>query len=103
MTPFWDIVEPASYVGGLLVWAGILEILHGFKRAENKARYSAWFSGGITLLIGTLMINAILFQPKALVDFIIFLFCLMGLDMSIYIVKLKKSAAGVICIYYLPD
>ena len=91
MTPFWEIVEPASYVGGLLVWAGILEILHGFKRAENKARFSAWFSGGITLLIGTLMINAIQFQPKALVDFIIFLFLLDGLRYAFLYVKLKKS------------
>ncbi len=91
MTPLWEIVEPASYVGGLLVWAGILEILHGFKRAENSARLSAWFSGGITLLIGTLMINAILFQPGALVDFIIFLFLLDGLRYVYFFVKLKKS------------
>jgi uncharacterized membrane protein HdeD (DUF308 family) len=67
MTPFWEIAEPASYVGGLLVWAGILEIIHGFRRVENMSRYSAWFSGTITMLIGMLLINAILFQPSVFV------------------------------------
>jgi len=74
LTPFWEVAEPASYVGGLLVWAALLEILHGFRRAEDQARFSAWCSGAITLLIGTLMINAELFQRKPLVDFIIILF-----------------------------
>lgn len=89
MTPFWEIAEPASYVGGLLVWAGILEIAHGFKRAETMSRYSAWFSGAITMLIGSLMINALLFQPKALVDFIIFLFLIDGLRYIYF--KYRKS------------
>jgi uncharacterized membrane protein HdeD (DUF308 family)/3',5'-cyclic AMP phosphodiesterase CpdA len=79
MTPFWEIAEPASYVGGLLVWAGILEIIHGFRRAENISRNSAWFSGAITVLIGALQINAILFLREALVDLIICLFLLDGL------------------------
>jgi len=74
LTPFWEVAEPASYVGGLLVWAALLEILHGFRRAEDQARFSAWFSGAITLLIGILLINAILFQGKPLVDFILILF-----------------------------
>lgn len=74
LTPFWEVAEPASYVGGLLVWAALLEILHGFRRAEKQARFSAWFSGAITLLIGILLVNAILFQGKPLVDFILMLF-----------------------------
>lgn len=67
ITFFRDIAEPVSYVGGLLIWAALLEILHGFRRAENQARLSAWFSGVITLLIGTLMVNAFLFQVSPLV------------------------------------
>jgi len=74
LTPYWEVAEPAIYVGGLLVWAAILEILHGFKRAETHARYSAWFSGTITLVIGFLMINALLFNRHALVNFILALF-----------------------------
>lgn len=76
LTPFWEIAEPASYVGGLLVWAAILEIIHGFRRAENPARFSAWVSGAITLLIGMLLINAILFREDALTTFILLLFFL---------------------------
>lgn len=91
MTPFWEIAEPAKYVGGLLVWAGILEIIHGFRRAENMSRYSAWFSGTITLLIGTLMINANLFQTKALVDFIICLFLIDGLRYVYAYLKFRKA------------
>ncbi len=91
LTPFWEIAEPASYVGGLLVWAGILEIIHGFRRAENNSRYSAWFSGTITLLIGTLMINASLFQAKAVVDFIICLFLIDGLRYVYFVLKNKKA------------
>jgi uncharacterized membrane protein HdeD (DUF308 family) len=74
LTPYWEVAEPASYVGGLLVWAAVLEILHGFRRAENQARFSAWISGAITLVIGVLMINALLFQQDALINFILFLF-----------------------------
>ena len=60
LTPYWEVTEPESYVGGLLVWAAILEILHGFRRAENQARMAAWVSGAFTLLIGMLLINGIL-------------------------------------------
>ena len=74
LTPFWDVAEPPHYVGGLLIWAAILEIVHGFRRAESQSRMSAWFSGAITMLIGTLMINAQLFQRKPLIDFILALF-----------------------------
>ena len=88
LTPFWDVAEPASYIGGLLIWAAILEIAHGFRRAENLSRISAWFSGGITMLIGTLMINAELFQRKPLVDFILVLFLI---DASRYLVLFFKS------------
>ena len=74
LTPFWDVAEPVEHVGGLLVWAALLEIVHGFRRAEQPARRSAWFSGAITLLIGVLMINAELFQREPLVTFVLCLF-----------------------------
>src|SRR5688572_16100227 len=88
LTPFWDVAEPASYIGGLLIWAAILEIVHGFRRAENWSRISAWFSGAITMLIGTLMINAELFQRKPLVDFILVLFLI---DACRYLALFFKS------------
>lgn len=88
LTPFWEIAEPATYVGGLLVWAAILEIVHGFRRAETQARNSAWISGAITLVIGVLMINALLFQRQALVNFILALFVI---DASRYLYSFYKN------------
>lgn len=88
LMPYLDVAEPASFVGGLLVWAAILEILHGFRRVESLSRLSAWFSGGVTLLIGTLMINAILFQRKSLVDFI---FTLFAIDAARYLFIFFRS------------
>lgn len=88
LTPVWEVAEPASYVGGLLVWAAILEILHGFRRAESHARYSAWFSGAITLIIGFLMINAALFHREALVRFLLILFLI---DASRYLYVFFRS------------
>ena len=88
LTPFLDLAEPPSHIGGLLIWAAILETAHGFRRAENKSRMSAWFSGGMTMLIGTLMINAKLFQQKPLVDFVMVLFLI---DATRYLVLFFKT------------
>jgi len=82
LMPVWDVAEPAHFIGSLLVWAAMLEIVHGFRRAENNARTSAWISGAITLLIGILLLNAALFQRKPLIDFILFLF---GIDACRYL------------------
>jgi len=70
ITPYNNLVESEQYVGWLLVWAAILEILHGFKRSVNYTRYSAWVSGGISLLIGILLLNAQLFQKSPLLNLI---------------------------------
>ncbi len=91
LTPYWEVAEPASYVGGLLVWAAILEILHGFKRADAQTRISAWVSGAITLLIGILMINAILFQRNALVNFILALFLIDALRYLFIFLKNRRK------------
>ena len=91
LTPFNDIADPASYVGGLLVFAGILEIFHGFRRSENPARFSAWFSGSITLLIGVLLINAALFQTEPLKQLILGLFLIDALRYFLYFFKEKSK------------
>ncbi|MFD1314373.1 metallophosphoesterase [Namhaeicola litoreus] len=91
LIPFKDIADPVTYMGGLLIWAAILEILHGFRRSESQARLSAWFSGGITLLIGTLLINNLLFQTEPLVQFILLLFLIDGIRYFYIFLKNKKS------------
>ncbi|MBL8002078.1 MAG: metallophosphoesterase [Flavobacteriales bacterium] len=58
-------VEPR--VGGLLVWAAVLELVHGFRRATPADRRSAWLSGAVSLVVGLLLINAVLFRSSALV------------------------------------
>lgn len=79
--PALDVMDPANFIGGTLVWAALLEIVHGFRRAESGSRTSAWISGAITMLIGILLLNAELFQRKPLIDFILILF---GLDACRY-------------------
>jgi 3',5'-cyclic AMP phosphodiesterase CpdA len=90
-TPFGDIAEAAQFIGWLLVWAAILEIMHGFRRAARHARYSAWISGGITLAIGALLLNAALFQPEPLVDFIVGLLVLDALRYLYFFVRSDRS------------
>jgi len=51
----------------LLVFAGILEGLHGFRRSDPAAQRAAWQSAGISVLIGVLLINATWFMTGALV------------------------------------
>lgn len=93
LMPVWDVAEPATYIGGLLVWSALLEILHGFRRAEVADRNSAWISGAITLVIGTLLINAILFNTTALIDFILGLFLIDALR-YLYLFFRKKRTTG---------
>lgn len=91
LEPFMNVTEPASYIGGLLVWAALLEILHGFRRAENNSRTSAWFSGAITLLIGILLINAILFQRKSLTELILVLFLIDAIRYLFFFFKSRSN------------
>ncbi|MFL5240870.1 MAG: metallophosphoesterase [Gemmataceae bacterium] len=57
-------------VGLLLLLTAILEIAHGFRRATPSAQRTAWVSGGITLAMGVLLINAPFVAASALVLFL---------------------------------
>ena len=94
-------MEPANYIGGLLIWAAILELLHGFKRAENHARNSAWISGGITLLIGVFLVNAELFQAHPLVQIVSVLLLIDALRYLYFYFKHKKQEKAIMN-YLLP-
>jgi uncharacterized membrane protein HdeD (DUF308 family) len=67
-----------NYLGGLLIWAGVLEIYDGFKRSIGSTRQSAWASGAYSLLMAILLVNAELLQSAALYDFITVVFALDG-------------------------
>jgi len=61
-------------LGSLLIWIGIIEIFDAFKRMERHAVISARTSGALSLLMGMLLINALLFQREALYVFVISVF-----------------------------
>lgn len=95
LSPFKSSVEPGSYVGGLLVWAAILEILHAFKRSEGHERISGWISGGITLLIGILLINYQLFQPRPLVNLIALLLTIDAFRYLIFFLRHDRNRENI--------
>ena len=47
-----------AWLGMLLVVAGIIELLHGFKRALSQHRSLAWKSGAISIFMGLFLVNA---------------------------------------------
>ena len=73
VSPLWP-GNTIEHLGGLLIWTGIIEMFDGFKRLESVSVRSARFSGALSLLMGTLLINASLFQRNALVVFVIGVF-----------------------------
>ena len=74
--PVWpgNSIEP--HLGGLLTWVAIIEIYDSFRRSIAASRKSAQKSGAFSLLMGFLLLNAELFQNKALYVFIIIVFVL---------------------------
>ena len=87
-SPVWPGSEIEQHLGGLLIWAGLLEIYDSFRRLELSSKKSARRSGGFSLLMGALLVNAILFQTKALYTFILIVF---ALDAVRYFIKFYKE------------
>jgi hypothetical protein len=58
--------EIATDLGGLILFAGIIETVHGFRRSKQDQRMMAWKSAGISILMGVFLINANLFLIGAL-------------------------------------
>ncbi|HRI79186.1 MAG TPA: metallophosphoesterase [Cyclobacteriaceae bacterium] len=77
-----------EYFGGLLILAGVVEILDGFKRVESMAILISRVSGALSLLMGTVLINASLFQKRALVAIVIGVFIL---DAIVYLFNFIKT------------
>ncbi len=61
-------VEPD--LGGFMIWAAIIEIIHGFRRASVDLRTMAWKSASVSIFIGILLINASLLITSALAIFV---------------------------------
>ncbi|HEY5970269.1 MAG TPA: metallophosphoesterase [Chitinophagaceae bacterium] len=71
LAPIWPGTSVVVHLGGLLLWIAVIEIFHGFRRSLGTERKSAWYSGGFSLLLGVLLINAQLLLANALFIFII--------------------------------
>jgi uncharacterized membrane protein HdeD (DUF308 family) len=66
VSPLRAAMWPESRVGALLAAGAIIELWHGFRRRNPDAQRAAWYSGGISLLIGGLLINAPMIAGGAL-------------------------------------
>jgi uncharacterized membrane protein HdeD (DUF308 family)/3',5'-cyclic AMP phosphodiesterase CpdA len=94
LSPAWPGNAIEHYLGELLIWAGIIELYDAFRRSESAGRTSARWGGVVSLLMATLLVNAILLQPKALYLFIVVLF---GLDALRYVrgfFRLPRGSSG---------
>ncbi|MBK9331452.1 MAG: metallophosphoesterase [Ignavibacteria bacterium] len=83
IAPIWPEGPLEPRLGMLLVITGVLEILHGFRRATDSERKSAWFSASITLMFGVLLINASIIMGTALIILIAVSFFIDGVKYGI--------------------
>ncbi len=94
IAPIWPEGPIEPRVGGMLLAAGFLELLHGFKRATDEERKSAWFGAAITLVFAVLLINASVFIGTALVVLIALSFLIDGIRYGIEAFRKHKSGAS---------
>jgi uncharacterized membrane protein HdeD (DUF308 family) len=78
-SPVWPGTEVASHIGALTVWAGLIEIYHGFRRNTVPSRRTAMFSGAFSILFGAILINARLLITDSLQYIIAFIFLMEAL------------------------
>ena len=57
-SPVWAGNSIESYLGGLLLWVGIIEIYDSFRRSDIASKKSATGSGAFTLLISFILMGA---------------------------------------------
>src|SRR4249920_2993665 len=89
LAPVWPGTSVENYLGGLLLWVAVIEMIHGFSRSVETERRSAWFSGVFSLLMAVLLINAELLLRSALDFFICTVF---ALDAARYLFKFYKGS-----------
>ena len=73
-SPIWPATDVPSHVGALTVWAGLIEIYHGFRRNTLPSRRTAMYSGAFSILFGAILINAKLLIEDSLQYIIAFIF-----------------------------
>jgi uncharacterized membrane protein HdeD (DUF308 family) len=86
--PVWYSATIESYLGGLLLWVGIIEIYDSFRRSDVASKKSATGSGAFSLLISFLLLGAEDFRGNALLVFVMIVFVL---DAVRYFIKFLKE------------
>lgn len=74
--PVWSGNSIESYLGGLLLWVGLIEIYDSFRRSDIVSKRSATGSGAFSLLISFILMGADDLRGKALVVFVMVVFVL---------------------------
>jgi uncharacterized membrane protein HdeD (DUF308 family) len=80
-------------IGVLLLLAACVEIAHGFRRRTPASQRSAWLSGGVTLGMGSLLVNAPWFAAGALSLFLAAWFAVDGVRRGIQAGRALAAAA----------
>jgi uncharacterized membrane protein HdeD (DUF308 family) len=75
-SPVWAGNTIESYLGGLLLWVGILELYDSFRRSDIASKKSATGSGAFSLLISFILLGADDLRGKALVVLVMVVFVL---------------------------
>ena len=99
--PVWAGNTIESYLGGLLLWVGIIELYDSFRRSDIASKKSATGSGAFSLLISFILLGADDFRGKALFVLVMVVFVL---DALRYFLKFlneiqeQKVLIGWICL-----
>lgn len=75
-SPVWAGNSIESYLGGLLLWVGIIEIYDSFRRSDPASKKSATGSGAFSIIISLLLLGADDFRGKALLVLVMVVFVL---------------------------
>ena len=89
LAPFGDAEHPLKRVGVLLAFGGVLEVLHGMRRASTASLRRAAMSGAFSLVMGLLVMSAISLAGGALVLLLAITFAMDGLG---YLGAARRSA-----------
>lgn len=80
LAPVFDSTEPEQTVGVALAISGVLELLHSFRLVKREAQRAVYVSGGITILLGILMINSPFLAKGSLILFVVGAFLTHGIQ-----------------------
>jgi len=94
LAPIWPGSSIEEHLGGLLLWVAVIEILHGFRCSLRTERKSTWYSGGFSLLIALLLINAKMLLDNALLIFIVIVFTVEAFRFLFKYFKESKTSKG---------